>query len=407
MLSADQGLSSEFLALCESQLALLTESLGANQTAVYLTQTWQPSNGTKLVPVAVYPRTDVHLLESLPEIKPNQTKLRKLLPRGEVINNQSEVLSSPQSNKEQLVLPLIYEDMVMGLLVTSREDKEWKPPELVQIEQIAQTIAIACLLDQRQSWYEQNLVDMQEIRIVEQTKLADFLHQLRNPLTALRTFGKLLLKRLIPGDENQKIVTGLLREAEHLQDLIKQFETGTRESPQLDSASQVKSSFLLPALTLEPVNLSAVVEPILLSAQTLGEAKNIQLLVELSAVLSPVQGNAQALAEVLQNLVDNALKYTPSGGKIKITTLTKPGFLGLAIHDTGYGIPHEVQERIFERHYRGVQANGDIPGTGLGLAIAKDLIEQMHGSIELISPNHCEFEDKGTTFIVWLPLSKT
>lgn len=414
MLSSDRDVSSDFLALCDSQLALLTESLGASQTAVYLTQTWQPTNGTKLVPVAVYPHTDLNLLDSLPEIKQPKTKVPSLLLEGKETTFSGEqsitkVLSTQYSNREQLVVPLMYKEVVMGLLITHREKPKWKSSELAQVEHIAETIAIACLLDQRQAWYEQNLIDMQEIRIVEQRQLSDFLHQLRNPLTALRTFGKLLLKRLLPEDQNKKIVDSLLRETEHLQELLKQFENQGQEISEPKSLGGSSSSFLLPSLTLEPVNILTVLEPILMSAQTVAESKELEIIVELSELTGLIQANPRALAEVLQNLIDNAIKYTPAGGKIKITTLTKPGLQGIAIHDTGYGIPKAVQNRIFERNYRGVQAESDIPGTGLGLAIAKDLVEQMHGTIELISPNHHYFEHSstgdGTTFIVWLPLT--
>ena len=79
--------------------------------------------------------------------------------------------------------------------------------------------------------------------------------------------------------------------------------------------------------------------------------------------------------------------------------------LGVIIRDTGYGIPVKDQKSIFERHYRGVQAEGDIPGTGLGLAIAQELVTKMQGEIELISPNNFSEDNPGTTLIVWLPVS--
>jgi signal transduction histidine kinase len=122
-----------------------------------------------------------------------------------------------------------------------------------------------------------------------------------------------------------------------------------------------------------------------------------------------VIANAKALREVLNNLIDNALKYTPTGGEVKIYSIEKleqaqQNWLGIAISDSGYGIPLEDQQKIFERHYRGRQAQSDIPGSGLGLAIAKDLIEKMGGKIEIISPNNIEKNTSlpGTTMIVWL-----
>lgn len=87
---------------------------------------------------------------------------------------------------------------------------------------------------------------------------------------------------------------------------------------------------------------------------------------------------------------------------------------GISISDTGCGIPPEDLEHLFERHYRGVQAESEIPGTGLGLAIAKELVEKMQGEIQLFSPASSSQrsevrafiseEGRGTTVIVWLPV---
>ncbi|MHC5832735.1 MAG: sensor histidine kinase, partial [Nostoc sp.] len=94
--------------------------------------------------------------------------------------------------------------------------------------------------------------------------------------------------------------------------------------------------------------------------------------------------NVKALREVLNNIIDNALKYTPTGGKILIQAgPEKANFQGIVISDNGPGIPPQDFEHLGERHYRGVQAQTEIPGTGLGLAIAKQLIEQMQGEIEV------------------------
>ena len=109
----------------------------------------------------------------------------------------------------------------------------------------------------------------------------------------------------------------------------------------------------------------------------------------------------------MNNIIDNALKYTPSGGKILIQTgEKKANFQGIAISDTGPGIPTKDLEHIGERYYRGVQAQTAIPGTGLGLAIAKQLIEQMQGEMEIFSPatdSSIPSSTRGTTFVIWLP----
>ncbi|NJN87684.1 MAG: ATP-binding protein [Leptolyngbyaceae cyanobacterium SL_7_1] len=106
--------------------------------------------------------------------------------------------------------------------------------------------------------------------------------------------------------------------------------------------------------------------------------------------LPPILVDRRALWEVLSNIMDNALKYTPSGGAIFVQILRQvasiPPYQGVVIADTGPGIPMQDRSHLFERHYRGVQANTSIPGTGLGLAIARDLVYQMQGEIHVFSP---------------------
>jgi signal transduction histidine kinase len=423
--------SSEFVALCQSQIALLTKGLGASWSAVYLSEKLADSVGPKLVPVVVYPETDTFWPENLgmpalPEVW-NQTELKpKLLSAqlSEQVKKSLERKNKSLRRRGQIVLPLIYEDMVMGLLMTRREDREWSQTEYNQIQKIATTIAIACLLDRRQSWYQQQLTQQQNIRKIERQRLDDFLHQLRNPLTALRTFSKLLLKRFLSDDgedslrdRNRSVVQSMLQESDRLGDLVKQFE-GELETDPLDltlntATDGIKelANYLPPSkeLKLEPVALKEVLEALLPSAEAIAFERGIELNADIPSSLLPVTANASALREVLSNIIDNALKYTPTGGKVQIKAglekaLQEGNWRGIAISDTGCGIPDQDRSRIFQRHYRGVQANGNVSGSGLGLAIALELTEQMHGQIELISFERSLRENSpGTTFIVWLP----
>ena len=108
-----------------------------------------------------------------------------------------------------MVLPLIHEGVVMGLLVTSREDRQWNEPEEAAIEHIARTLTIAYLVDRRRVWLEQQLTQQRMLQGQQQALLHNLLHQFRNPLTALRTFGKLLFRRLLPGDKNRDVAASL------------------------------------------------------------------------------------------------------------------------------------------------------------------------------------------------------
>jgi len=110
-----------------------------------------------------------------------------------------------------------------------------------------------------------------------------------------------------------------------------------------------------------------------------------------------VLGDPDALTQVLLIVLDNALKFTPVGGVVGVTTTVADGGVSIAVRDSGPGIAPEALPHIFERFYQGDAARTET-GTGLGLAIAKALVEALHGDIRAESiPGH------GSTFIVILP----
>ncbi|MBW4452622.1 MAG: sensor histidine kinase [Nostoc indistinguendum CM1-VF10] len=439
--------SSDFLTLCREQIALLTQGLGATLSIVYLTQELveTPSGEAKLIPVVIYP--EIALLPPGEEtaeataykqlqvgnvfILPNQQ--RRLLTAGleSPTSSQEFEASQPHLKEEylfsgnQIVLPLVYEGMMMGLLVTGRQDRAWNEQEESQIQQIAQTLAIACILDQRRAWFEHELHEQQILQEKQRDLLDNLLHQFRNPLTALRTFGKLLLKRLRPGDANRDVATSIVRESDRLQELLQQFDQvidlteadlaplhlpGHQVFVEATIQKDANPPLLLPGTGDKAVDcsLADILEPLLISAKAIAQERKLKLITEIQQNLPLVRANIKALQEVLTNIIDNALKYTPAGGKILIQAgQKKANFQGIVISDNGPGIPPEDLEHLGERHYRGVQAQTEIPGTGLGLAIAKQLIEQMQGEIEVFSPainsKLTSPDTPGTTFIIWLP----
>lgn len=434
--------SSDFVALCREQIALLTQGLGASLSVVYLTQELveTPTGEAKLIPVAVYPETavlkpgeeateaialkrfDVNNILVLPQHQ------RKLLSPGSESPAAAQEFEAPKEyllNSNQIVLPLIHEGMMMGLLVTGRDDRAWNEQEQSQIQRIAQTLAIACILDQRRAWLQQQLHQEQILQEQQRDLLDNLLHQFRNPLTALRTFGKLLLKRLRTGDPNRDVATNIVRESDRLQELLVQFDQvidlteadlATLSLPKKEVFVEAtiqkvaKPALLLPGTGDKEAEcfLADLLAPLLVSAKAIAQERHLQLKVKIPRNLPLVRANIKALQEVLSNIIDNALKYTPPGGKILIQVgREKANLQGIAISDTGPGIPQQDLEHVGERHYRGVQAQTEIPGTGLGLAIAKQLIEQMQGEIEVFSPairsTITSPNAPGTTFIIWLP----
>ncbi|NJK56840.1 MAG: sensor histidine kinase [Pleurocapsa sp. SU_5_0] len=420
--------SPEFTTLCQSQLSLLSHGLGAVWSVIYLADNISEDEQTQLFPFVIYPQEGNQSFWELPPIKlaeiwqaSQSCFIAQLLPdylTSQIETQKADNWQLEVSKTKQLIFPLIHQETFMGLLVTGREDREWQPDEHQQAEEIARTIAIARFIELQYSWTRNELLQQENLRQIEHDRLDNLVHQLRNPLTALRTFGRLLLKRILPSDSNGKLVEGILAQSDRFEALLEQFEAESEQLPEVNRVNNSlplletkqsnidQSSFLLPSSTAElhPVDLNQIIEPILITAQAIASERNIELANHLPAIIPSVIGDLAALREIFNNLLDNALKYTASGGKVQLDlAMSRDKMLGIAVQDTGTGIPFADQERIFERHYRGVQAQGDIVGTGLGLAIAQELAIKMRGEIELISPNNLSKDSPGTTFIVWLP----
>ena len=467
--------SQEFVTLCQLQVALLTRGLGAALSIIYLTEELSDITDAKLVPIATYPETvagwhEDQILSLLPQSQrtapfTSPLELRSLAsqaPDSPSIALLSQAQNSPLEpdplepdplepdplrtarralSQQQVVLPLIHEGVVMGLLVTARADRSWNEAEQAQIKQIAETLALACVLDQRSQWMAQDLRQQRLLREQRRDLFDTLLHQFRNPMTAMRTFGKLLVKRIRPEDVNRTAAEGIVRESDRLQELLKQFDaavdldetdlshllSGADETlepaalaadlpadsepsrdrlPPLLTASQPLQTHLLlgASLQLQPHQITEVLNPLLESAMAIAQDRQLTLQSHIPSDLPPVQMDSRALREVLSNLIDNALKYTPSGGQIDVIVqrvdpqrleaqrsevqVAEGNQQAIAIVDTGSGIPAGDLAHLFERGYRGVQAKTEIPGTGLGLAIAQDLIQKMQGSIQVFSPAH-------------------
>ena len=458
--------SSEFVKLCRSQVAIAV-SLGATFSAVYLTQELVEGSEAKLVPIAVYPEISVESAENQGlRLQSSESSTVKPVPRllappglpvekstvgaiapealggNEGSSHQCQGPENVWQQRRQIVTPLIHEGAVMGLLVCGRQDRPWNEREEAQMQQIARTLALACFLDQRSQWMQQELGSSRQIQAQVYDTMHNLLHQFKSPLTALRTFGKLLARRLVPEDKNRNVAFSIVRESERLQELLGQFDrtvdtgeahlklpSGTSEKARSNVESIRHSPLSLsPAANLqESCFVAEVLKPLLISAEAIASERHLKLLADLEADLPPVSANDRALREVLSNLIDNALKYTPAGCQIYIKVRYKAaegdraGYsqlpaIAVAVSDTGAGIPPQDLEHLFERHYRGEKAQTEIPGTGLGLAIARDLVRQMQGEIEVFSPVNPEWlpsaetdlypTDRGTTFVVWLPLNK-
>ncbi len=447
------------MALCRAQLRLLAEGLGASLSVVYITEELDSGGESKLLPVVVYPETEVAWSEMMSQIDDrdrsnfsSEESLSELdldrPPRQLTSETDPQVmtlaLSNPldkgadqtQSKRHQILLPLVSEGTILGLLATTRETQPWNSIEQTEIQHIAQTIALAGILDRRQNWLAVELRQQQQLQLRQQDLLHNLLHQLRNPLTAIRTFGKLLIKRLQPGDPHRGFAGSIVRESDRLQELLQHFEnaidipviTSTKTDvlktlpasqpvANLANTNLSNANLLLPdaAFRIESCQLIDVLDPLIMSAEAIAQERNLSFYTHIPRDLPLVQAHPVALREVLSNLIDNALKYTPAGGEVDVdvellnsqsdqSIAGGQSHLQICVRDTGMGIPPQDLAKLFTRRYRGVQAEGSIAGTGLGLAIAKELVTHMHGRIEVTSPPLGS--DRGTEFMLCLQLVK-
>lgn len=216
---------------------------------------------------------------------------------------------------------------------------------------------------------------------------ADASHELKTPLTILRGEIEVGLKRLRTPEEYQKILASNLEEVKHMSRMVEDLLTLARaDMGALELKKEVVDLGGLVRGVWEEVRLWAEDKGVELSFQEDGEAR--------------VMGDRGRLRQLALNLIDNAIKYTPSGGKVELRVAKDGDEVTFSVTDTGEGIPPEDLQRIFERFYRVDKARSrQRGGTGLGLSICKWIAEAHGGRISAESEL-----GKGSKFHVSLPL---
>ncbi len=214
---------------------------------------------------------------------------------------------------------------------------------------------------------------------------ADVSHELRTPLTAIRSVGEVGLRGQRDEGAYRAIIGSMLEEVDRLASLVDRLLTISRaETGQAPLAS-------------EEVDLTALAEDVVGHLGVLAEEKRQVLAVSASG--SPrVRGDRLVLRQALINLVDNAIKFSPAGGRVDIVVGETGDAVTVDVTDSGPGIPDDARSLVFERFYRTDAARGETSGTGLGLSIAKGAVEANGGSLAI---EHSS--SQGTTFRIRLP----
>ncbi|HZS24132.1 MAG TPA: PAS domain-containing protein [Gaiellaceae bacterium] len=214
-------------------------------------------------------------------------------------------------------------------------------------------------------------------------------HELRTPLTSICGYLELLLHdeviEALPEDELNWLQV-IDRNAERLLRLVED----------LLLTAQASAGNL--ALEKAELDVAQLLEQAVQAGKPVAAARGITLTCSTSP-LPLAHGDAQRIGQVVDNLVSNALKFTPPGGTVEVRTYAHNGAIRIEVADSGMGIPEAEQVQLFERFYRTARAQEEaIPGVGLGLSIAKAIVEAHDGRISVRSA-----EGVGTTFFVDLP----
>jgi signal transduction histidine kinase len=233
--------------------------------------------------------------------------------------------------------------------------------------------------------------------------VADASHELRAPLTTIKTtFDFLRRAPDLPADERQEMIEDGYGEAERMAALVNDLLMLARVDAAHGGVYGLRESWLDDQLRgrREPVELDRLAMEVFRQGQALvhGRRKNIQFSV-LNLEPVTVLGDPGQLRQLALILVDNAIKYTPTGGKVRIAVSRNGNLAAFSVTDTGIGIPLEERPHIFERFYRADHARArDQQGSGLGLAIGKWIAEAHQGEISVHSQ-----PGQGSTFTVLLP----
>lgn len=231
---------------------------------------------------------------------------------------------------------------------------------------------------------------LQELDAAKSEFVSVAAHQLRTPLTGIRWSYQTLLEEGGLSNEQRKIIEDALQAAIRMTDLINDLLNVAR-------IEEGRLGFIIKPTPLEPF-----FQKIIPGFRKQAEEKGVKFVFDLPKGLSLIGFDPEKTAVVLEDILDNAIKYTPPGGKVAVRVLPLEKFVKIEIEDTGIGIPKDQQRLVFSKFFRADNALlFQTAGTGLGLYLVKNIIEKQGGDIGFKSE-----EGKGSTFWFTLPIVK-
>lgn len=292
----------------------------------------------------------------------------------------------------EVALPLRLGERTLGVLdVQSNVEEGFSEDDVSVLHSVAHQITIA--LDNARA-YAIEREAAERLRELDRSKrrfLTHMSHELRTPLTNIIGFSRLMLKGFGGSltEQQESDLHVIYQNGQHLLGLIND----------LLDVSQIEAGLM--ALEFRQVDLAELIHSVMATASALVRDKEVEVHQEIAPNLPAVQADQARIRQVLLRLLANAAKFTDQGN-ITVRAWHTDGEIRVSVSDTGFGIPAEDQERIFQRFEQGTIGNGRRPdGAGLGLALSKEFVEMHGGQIWVESD-----VGKGSTFTLSLPVSQ-
>ncbi len=215
--------------------------------------------------------------------------------------------------------------------------------------------------------------ELERLDLVKTGFMLTVAHELRAPLTAIQSFLTAVLKGYIPPKQQEKMLRRSIERAQELLDMVDDLLHLAAVKEELETEKR------------EVLSLADTLEKVFTLLKTRADEKGVACSVEIQQ-RPQVEANPDQMTQLWTNLISNAIKYTPTGGEVRIVLQAAEGWAIGTVEDTGIGIAPEDQDHIFEEFYRTPQAKEvEARGTGLGLPLVKRIVEGLGGEIEVTS----------------------
>jgi signal transduction histidine kinase len=292
--------------------------------------------------------------------------------------------------RSELVTPLLVGARTIGMLSLSRETPDaFSPDEVELVSLLGRLVATAV---QNIRAYEAERRRVEELARLSELR-ADFVslvsHELRSPMAAVIGAARTLQDRwrMLSAAQRESFLALIGDETTRLAELV---------ADVLDTSRIEAGTF---SYRFDEVDLGRVVDEAVETAVL--AQQEVPVVASVRGTLPPIRGDRARLRQVLGNLIENAVKYSPEGGEVRVSAAASNGAVRISVRDTGPGIPRDQQARIFEKFGRGDVEGGSKPGSGLGLFIARSIAEAHGGSLDVSSG-----PEPGSTFTLSVPVSE-